>query len=131
MPERSRRARYVVAAVLCGAAVVWLLAGALRENLVYLQPVSRAVEQREEQGTRTFRIGGTVVPGSITETADGVRFDVTEGGATVSVLHHGDPPDLFDDEAPVVCEGRWQGKAFDSRRMLIRHGSQYTPPTEP
>jgi cytochrome c-type biogenesis protein CcmE len=131
MAERRGRTRYVVAVVVCAAAVVWLLAGALRDNLVYLQPVSRAVEQRDGQGERTFRIGGTVVPGSIVETADGVRFRVTEGGATVTVAHHGDPPDLFEGGAPVVCEGRWAGEAFDSHRMLIRHGSEYTPPTGP
>jgi cytochrome c-type biogenesis protein CcmE len=75
-------------------------------------------------------MGGTVVPGTIAETGDGVRFDITEGGATVRVVHHGDPPDLFEDGAPVVVEGRWRGDEFDSERLLIRHGNEYTPPTE-
>ena len=39
------------------------------------------------------------------------------------------PARLFKDGAPVVCEGRWsKGAAFDSDRILIKHGSEYKPP---
>ena len=58
-----------------------------------------------------------------------MRFRVTDGKATAAVVHRGDPPDLFEDGAPVVCEGSWgSGKAFDSDRILIRHGNEYDPP---
>ena len=44
-------------------------------------------------------------------------------------MHSGDPPGLFKDGAPVVCEGRWsKGAAFDSDRILIKHGNEYKPP---
>lgn len=127
-PPRRFRARYAVAGVVCAGAVVWMLGVALRENVVYLRPVSEAVARREEQGTKRFRIGGEVVAGSVRETADGVRFEMTDGEATVAVAHAGDPPDLFDEGAPVVCEGRWDGDTFASDRLLIRHGSEYRPP---
>jgi cytochrome c-type biogenesis protein CcmE len=129
-PRPRVRARYVVAVLVAFGAVAWLLVAGLSDSLVYLRPVSEAVERRDDQGTRTFRMGGTVVPGTIAETADGVTFAVTEGGATVRVVHHGDPPDLFEDGAPVVVEGMWRGDEFDSERLLIRHGNEYTPPTE-
>jgi cytochrome c-type biogenesis protein CcmE len=45
------------------------------------------------------------------------------------VIHRGDPPSLFKESAPVVCEGRWtSGAAFASDRIMIRHGSEYKPP---
>ena len=76
-----------------------------------------------------FRLAGAVVPGSVHETNDGVTFDVTDGNATVAVVHKGDPPELFKEGAPVVCEGRWgSGAAFDSERIMIKHGNEYTPP---
>ncbi|MFZ4515556.1 MAG: cytochrome c maturation protein CcmE, partial [Acidimicrobiia bacterium] len=60
----------------------------------------------------------------------GVQFDVTDGRATVTVAHRGDPPELFKDGAPVVCEGRWgTAAAFASDRIMIKHGNEYTPPT--
>lgn len=121
------RARYVVAAVVCAGVVVWMLV-LLQRNVVYLEPVSEAVAQREEQGDGRFRMGGAVLPGTIDEVAHGVRFQLTEGGAVANVVHEGDPPDLFRDCAPVVVEGRWDGTEFHSDRLLIRHGSDYRPP---
>jgi cytochrome c-type biogenesis protein CcmE len=121
------RWRFVVLGALCVGAIAWLVFGALRDNIVYLRPVSEAVDARVDQGDSRFRMGGAVVPCTIEETADGVRFEITEGGAVATVRHRGDPPDLFEDGAPVVVEGRWRGDTFDSQRLLIRHGEEYTP----
>jgi len=119
--------------VVCGAAIVAIvvLAVTLRENVVYFRTVSEAVDDRGSLGTDRFRLAGAVVPGSVEETPDGVRFEVTEGGETVAVVHRGDPPDLFKGGAPVVCEGRFAGDArpdFSSDRILIKHGNEYRPP---
>lgn len=127
--RRRRRAFFAIG--LCGVAVVAIvvLAVALSENVVYFRTVSEAVTDRRAQGHDRFRLAGKVVPGSVVETARGVRFRVTDGKATASVVHVGDPPDLFKPGAPVVCEGRWgTGSAFDSDRIMIRHGSDYHPP---
>ena len=46
-------------------------------------------------------------------------------------MQDGDPPSLFKDGAPVVCEGHWAktaGPVFDSDRILIKHGDDYEPP---
>jgi cytochrome c-type biogenesis protein CcmE len=115
--------------VLCVATVGALLFLGLRGNIVYFRTVSEAVKTRSGEGTHRFRLAGAVVPGSIDETARGVRFEVTDGKKTVTVDHVGDPPDLFKPKVPVVCEGRWgRGLTFDSDRILIKHGSEYEPP---
>ena len=123
-PKRKVHTRYIVGAIVCAGIVVWMLT-VLQRNVVYLRPVSYAVAHREQQGTHTFRMGGTVVAGSIHKSGDGTRFVVTEGGATAVVDQHSDPPDLFRDCAPVVVEGHWSGAVFQSDRLLIRHGSDY------
>jgi cytochrome c-type biogenesis protein CcmE len=65
----------------------------------------------------------------VVDTRDGVRFRVTDGKATATVVHTGEPPGLFKPGAPVVCEGHWgAGRAFDSDRIMIRHGNEYRPP---
>jgi cytochrome c-type biogenesis protein CcmE len=111
---------------------VVLLTVVLSENVVYFRTVSEAVAEREDRGTDRFRLAGAVVPGSIEETTNGVRFALTDGERTVEVEHRGDPPELFKKNAPVVCEGRWTtvrvGAPFDSDRIMIRHGSEYAPP---
>jgi len=132
--RRSTRTRYIVAVGGCVFAVVAIVALALvlSNNVVYFRTVSEAVHNRADQGTSRFRLAGAVVDGSVHETTRGVRFEVTDGKNTVMVDHIGDPPDLFKEGAPVVCEGRWASTAknaeFRSDRILIKHGSDYEPP---
>lgn len=130
MRSRAQR-RTIAAAIVCGVAVaaIVVLAVQLSGNITYFRTVSEAVDQRSSEGDHRIRLAGQVVPGSLHETRDGVRFDVTDGKATVTVVHRGDPPGLFKAGVPVVCEGTWgRGENFDSDRILIKHGSEYEPP---
>ncbi len=133
-PRPRRKGRYIVAVGGCVVAVVAIivLAVVLSENVVYFRTVSEAVHDRESQGTSRFRLAGGVVHHSIHDTRNGVTFLVTDGKNTVTVHHDGDTPALFKDGAPVVVEGHWASKAknapFDSDRILIKHGADYTPP---
>lgn len=126
-PARRRRWIYVAAALLCVGAIAFLVLGGLRGNIVYFRTVSEAVEEND---TGRLRLAGEVVPGTISETDEGVTFDVTDGIETVVVVHRGDPPDLFAEGAPVVTEGTWDEEfaAFHSDRILINHGNEYAPP---
>lgn len=129
--SRRKRLRYLVAGGLCAAAVVFLLVGGLSRNIVYFRTVSEAVqEHRADPGdSGRIRMAGNVVIGSVVQQEGGVSFKVTEGGETVSVVHRGDPGDLFKDGAPVVCEGRFdKGGVFESDRLMIKHGAEYRPP---
>ena len=109
-----------------------VLAVVLSENVVYFRTVTEAVHNRKDEGTSRFRLAGGVVKTSVIETKNGVNFQVTDGKNTVAIHHDGDTPALFKPGAPVVVEGHWASTAndapFDSDRILIRHGADYTPP---
>jgi len=78
-----------------------------------------------------MRIGGGVVPASIQNRDDGVDFQLTDNGVTVTVHHTGSEPELFKDCAPVVAEGHWDrdhANTFDSTRLLIKHNNNYEAP---
>jgi cytochrome c-type biogenesis protein CcmE len=127
----KRRRRAYIALGCCAAAIVAIvvLAVVLSENVEYFRTVSEAVKSRTSDGTTQFRIAGEVVPGTVVHVRDGVRFDLSDGKATAAIVHHGDEPALFKPGAPVVCEGHWGAhRTFDSDRILIRHGNDYTPP---
>jgi cytochrome c-type biogenesis protein CcmE len=129
----TRRRRAIVAASLCGFAIVAIviLAVVLSENVEYFRTVSEAVHARKSDGTSQMRMAGAVVPGTIEATKTGVRFKVTDGKTVAQVVQDGDPPALFKAGAPVVCEGHWAKSAsfvFDSDRILIKHGDDYSPP---
>jgi cytochrome c-type biogenesis protein CcmE len=127
--KRSHRLRYSIIALLCIGAVVWMLV-LMQRNVVFFKTVSQAVADREQDGTRDMRIGGAVVPGSIDTTADGAEFELTQGGVTVRIDHHGSEPALFEDCAPVVAVGHWEGTTFRSGRIIIKHGNEYEPPAD-
>jgi cytochrome c-type biogenesis protein CcmE len=129
LPRRpGHRLRYTIIALLCIGAIVWMLT-LMQRNVVFFKTVSDAVASRAHDGTRTLRIGGAVVPGSIHQNASGARFELVEGGQTVLVVHHGTEPTLFQDCAPVVADGHWNHDTFESDQILIKHGSTYQPPS--
>ena len=125
----NRRRRAYVAIGMCVVAVVAIivLTVVLSGNIEYFRTVSEAVAHRTDRSQ--FRIAGAVVNGSVVPTHGGVDFKLTDGKATAEIIHHGDPPELFKSGAPIVCEGHWGSDgSFDSDRILIKHGSDYSPP---
>jgi len=126
---RGPRARYIVAGLVCVAAIVYLVVVGLGSNIVYFRTPTEAVANRASEGNHRFRLAGAVVPGSVHQTATGVDFTLTDDRTRVTVHHDGDTPALFKDGVPVVCEGHWSGNDafFASDRILIKHDGTYTP----
>ncbi|HUQ40324.1 MAG TPA: cytochrome c maturation protein CcmE [Acidimicrobiales bacterium] len=124
-PQLRTGRRALVAGGVIAAALGFLLWRGLGDAAVYFKTADEAVAQRADLGERRFRIEGAVVPGSVRPSGDGVTFRIEENGAEVGVLHHGDPPELFQDGIPVVLEGRFRGERFDSDRIMVKHSSEY------
>ena len=126
-PRRSSTRTYVAVAVLVvllgGLGVV--VFNGLTDAATFYYNVDEAVAKRDELGDQRFRMQGNAVAGSISQTDDGVEFVLAFGDATVPVVHHGDPPELFDDKIPVIIEGSFEGGTFVSDEILIRHDSTY------
>jgi cytochrome c-type biogenesis protein CcmE len=131
-PGSARRTRgrrrwpvLVVIAVVLAALGVLVYKG-LSDATLYFRTADEAVAQRDDLGTRRFRLEGTVV-GDPTRSGDGVAFTVAHNGTSVDVRHVGDPPELFRPGIPVVLEGRWADgeDVFDSDRILVKHDEEY------
>ena len=124
-PSRNRKSPWAaVVLVLVLVAVGFVAVKALGEASLYYYNVDEAVERRAELGDDRIRLQGTVQDG-VRQAGDVVVFDVAFGGAAVEVRHRGDPPELFQPGIPVVLEGRFDGAAFASDRMLIKHSEEY------
>lgn len=114
-------------AALIGAAV--LAMSALKDDVAYFYTPSEALAQKVEPG-RAVRLGGMVVNGSLQRAADGVsiRFDVTDGKASVPVTYTGVTPDLFKEGSGVVADGRFAaGGTFAAEEILAKHDERYMP----
>jgi cytochrome c-type biogenesis protein CcmE len=129
-----KRGRWIVAGVVCIGAIVFMITQ-LGANLDFYRTVSDAVAEREEQGTKEFRIGGVVKPKTLEQEGSVTTFELTDGDATVSVVLAGTPHELVaknpDGCVPVVVRGRWDGERFDGSELIVRHGSEYDDEDHP
>jgi cytochrome c-type biogenesis protein CcmE len=125
--RRTKRRLWFVAVVLVGA-LVFLLVEGLGSSLDYFDTVDQALAHRATLGTTTFRLEGLVVPGSIRRTAQGANFTVSEGHNEVAVQNVGSPPELFQQNIPVVVVGHFAtpgSTLFLSNQIMVKHSANY------
>jgi len=111
------------------AGIGFIISRGLTDATQYYKTADEAVAQRAELAGRTFRLEGTVLPGTPRPTPAGVTFTVANNGTQVTVEHAGDPPQLFQPCIPVVVEGRWVSTAADapfaSTAIIVAHDENY------
>lgn len=129
-----KRARLVLAAVVVVGALLYLIIGGIRGAIVYYTTPSELMAQGASAAGRSLRLGGQVAPGSKrwnAQTLD-LRFVLTDGVASVPVVHHGAPPDLFTEGQGAVVEGTYGSDGiFTARSIIVKHSEQYAPPASP
>lgn len=124
-PRLTSRRRVAIAVAVVAAGLGFLVVRGLGDATLYFRTADEAVAQRTELGDRRFRLEGRVVSGSVTPRPGGIEFRVESADVNVTVLHEGDPPELFQDDIPVVLEGQFAGEVYQSDRIMVRHTSEY------
>ncbi|HLN42771.1 MAG TPA: cytochrome c maturation protein CcmE [Acidimicrobiales bacterium] len=120
----SRWRLWVVGAVLVGA-FAFLLVEGLGSSLNYFETVDQALAHKTMLGTQTFRLEGVVVPGTVRRIPGGVAFVAAGTVHRVDVVNHGNPPQLFQPDIPVVVVGHFSGSSFVSDQLIVDHTAQY------
>ena len=110
------------------AIAVALVLNALRDSIVFFSTPVMVAEQHIPTGKR-FRLGGLVQPGSLVRGDNlAVRFEVSDGSATLPVAFQGILPDLFREGQGVVAEGALDGAGvFKADTVLAKHDETYMP----
>lgn len=128
---KAKHQRFILAlvalAALIGAGL--LAASALKDEAAYFYAPADVRAKGVEPG-KAIRLGGMVVKHSISRAADGItiRFDVTDGKATVPATFSGITPDLFREGSGVVAEGAFDRKGtFVATNLLAKHDERYMP----
>jgi cytochrome c-type biogenesis protein CcmE len=125
-PGRTQgRRRLIVVVLIVLAALGFLVVRGLGNATLYFRTADEAVAQKQQLGVRRFRIEGTVVAGTVRQAGSTTAFNIESKGVIVPVNHQGDPPELFKPEIPVVLEGHFEGDAFASDRIMVKHSEDY------
>jgi cytochrome c-type biogenesis protein CcmE len=124
-----KRANPLVWVVLAGvvAALGFVVFNGLSGATLYFRNADEAVAEREELGTRRFRLQGLVVDDAVRE-GDVATFEVEFNGVTVPVRSTDGIPSLFQPGRPVVMEGHFaagEEVLFLADRVLVKHDETY------
>jgi cytochrome c-type biogenesis protein CcmE len=125
----SRRTKFVVGGLVIVAAIAYLIWAGVSQSVVYFVTPSELLAA--PVATKTYRLGGLVLPGSLKwepQSLD-LSFTLSDGKANVSVKHKGAPPDLFAEGRGAVVEGAWTREGyFKASLILAKHSEEYKAP---
>ncbi|MDC8832665.1 cytochrome c maturation protein CcmE [Alteromonas gilva] len=133
-PRRQRRLAAVAGAGLLIVGAVTLMLFALNDNIDLFYTPSEIVEGKDgvkpSVGQR-LRIGGMVVPGSVSRDSESlqVSFTLVDTGPAVEVRYAGILPDLFREGQGIVATGMLvDANVIEAEEVLAKHDEEYMPP---
>lgn len=111
--------------------LAFVLFKAVTSASVFFYNVDEAVAEQAGLGDRTFRMQGVVVSNPVKDDAGIITFQVSFNDVEAEVRHIGEEPtDLFEIGMPVVIEGHWDGRVFESSQILVKHSETYIADNE-
>lgn len=125
--KKKRRIQIVALAVVALIGSTALIGYAMQDGINFFRSPSQVMAEPPTP-SETFRIGGLVEEGSLVR-GDGerIRFNVTDGGASVPVVFSGVLPDLFAENQGMVGTGRYVDGVFEASEILAKHDETYMP----
>ncbi|TCP63274.1 cytochrome c-type biogenesis protein CcmE [Rhodovulum bhavnagarense] len=125
--KKQRRIQIIVVAFVALALSTGLVGYAMRDGINFFRSPSQIAEAPPAP-TETFRIGGLVEAGSLQRgQGETIRFNVTDGGATVPVSFTGVLPDLFAENQGMIGTGQLVDGVFVAKEILAKHDESYMP----
>ncbi|MEM9524913.1 MAG: cytochrome c maturation protein CcmE [Pseudomonadota bacterium] len=125
--KKRRRIQIIVISIAALAISTAIIGYAMRDGINFFRSPSQIVEAPPGRH-EVFRIGGLVAEGSLVRDEDAkVRFEVTDGGASIPVEYKGVLPDLFSEGEGMIGMGRYVDGVFRATEILARHDETYMP----
>ncbi len=125
--KKQRRVQIIAIAFVALAVSTALIGYAMRDGINFFRSPSQVAEAPPGPD-EVFRIGGLVETGSLVRgEGETVRFNVTDGGASIPVTYTGILPDLFAENQGMVGQGRYINGTFEAVEILAKHDETYMP----
>lgn len=125
--KKQRRIQIVALASLALIISTVLIGYAMRDGINFFRAPSQVMAEPPGPA-EVFRIGGLVAEGTLIRgEGESIRFEVTDGGASVPVVFTGVLPDLFEENQGMVGTGRYIDGVFEASEILAKHDETYMP----
>lgn len=125
--KKQRRIQIIALAAVALTVSTVLIGYAMRDGINFFRAPSQIVAEPPGPN-EVFRIGGLVAEGSLVRgQGESIRFEVTDGGATVPVVFTGVLPDLFEENQGMVGTGSYINGVFEASEILAKHDETYMP----
>ena len=124
-----KRLRVLAAVGLVAGSLGYVVAGGLREAVVYYVTPTELLGGRVVAG-RPVRVGGQVVAGSLVreEGTGELRFVLTDGRTRLPVQFRGRVEGLLVEGQGAVVEGRLEAGVLRAHTVVVKHSEEYRPP---
>lgn len=134
--RRKQRLLAITGIVILLGAAIGVMLNSLSDNVDIFYTPSEIIQGKEQTGVKPsvgqrLRIGGMVVPGSVSRDSDSltVSFDLVDTGPAVTVQYQGILPDLFREGQGIVATGILENKTLIvAHEVLAKHDEEYMPP---
>jgi cytochrome c-type biogenesis protein CcmE len=107
-------------------AVGYLIVSSIGGSTAYYLTVGEV--KVEGPSERTVRVAGNVIGETIKWSAQELmlRFDIADASGSLAVIYHGPRPDMLQDGAEAVVEGKYvEDGSFEANNLLLKCPSKY------
>jgi cytochrome c-type biogenesis protein CcmE len=122
----SKQVKLLIGGIVIVIAIGYMIVSAAQESAAYYLTVQEIKAQGPSE--RNVRVAGSVIGESIVWEARDLRleFDISDESGTLPAIYSGSRPDMFNDGAEAVLEGRYTSEGvFEARTIMLKCPSKY------
>jgi cytochrome c-type biogenesis protein CcmE len=122
--------RYLIGGVFLVLVVGYLFYLSFGSSVSYYVTVSEFAARSTELYDTTVRVAGKIADSPIDWNAEDLelRFTITEGDETLTVIYHGASPSGFKAGANILVEGKYDSNGiFRASQIIMKCPSKYEP----
>jgi len=126
--SKPRPTKFIVGGFIIVAVVVYLIVSSLGGSTAYYLTVAELRAKGPAAVGQKVRVSGVVDGATIQYDQQNLilRFDIVDNSGRLPVVYHGPRPDMFQDQAEAVVEGKLNADGvFEASNLLLKCPSKY------
>ena len=126
MTALRARSKFIFGGAIIVLAVGYLIVSSIGGSTAYYLTVEEVMANGPSE--QTVRVAGNVIGDTIEWNAKELmlRFSIADASGTLAVIYNGPRPDMLQDEAEAIVEGKYsEGGSFEATNLLLKCPSKY------